>query len=82
MTANDFHDVIISMLHREPFRSFIVELQDGSRIEFDRPRSIAIRGGGAMGFARGGNYVRLDCENVRQVVEAEAQTNSTKDIRS
>jgi hypothetical protein len=79
MTANEFYDVITGMLHREPFRAFVVELQDGSRVEFDRPRSLAIRGGAAGGFARGGGYVRLDCENVRQVVEAEV--NSTKDVR-
>jgi hypothetical protein len=78
MTAKDFYDVITSMLGREPFRDFAVEFEDGSRVEFDRPRSIAIRGGAAGGFACGGNYVRLDCENVRQVVEAEP--NSAKEV--
>jgi hypothetical protein len=80
MTANDFYDVITGMLDREPFRDFIVELQDGSRFEFDRPDSLAIRGGFAGGFAQGGRIVRLDCENVRQIVEADA--NSAKDSRA
>ena len=75
MTAKDFYEVITGMLDCEPFRGFVVELQDGSRVEFDRPESLAIRGG----FAQGGCIVRLDCDNVRQVVEAEA--NSSKDAR-
>jgi hypothetical protein len=79
MTAKDFYDVITGMLDREPFRGFVVELQDGSRFEFDRPESLAIRGGFAGGFTQDGRIVRLDCENVRQVVEAEA--NSAKDSR-
>jgi hypothetical protein len=79
MTAKDFFDVIITMMNRKPFRGFIVELQDGSRIEIDRPRSLAVRGGFAVGFASGGTYVRFDCENVRQVVEVE--TNSSQDVR-
>jgi hypothetical protein len=50
MSAKDFYDAITGMLHREPFRSFIVEFEDGSRVEFDRPRSVAIRGGAAPGL--------------------------------
>jgi hypothetical protein len=78
MNAEDFYDAIIGMLHREPFRPFVVEFEDDNRAEFDRPRSIAIRGGGAMGFARGTRYVRLDCENVRRVFDAEANSTGSE----
>jgi hypothetical protein len=79
VTATDFYDAIIGMLDREPFRGFVVEMQDGSRFVFDRPRSLAVRGGFAVGFASGGNYVRFDCENVRQVMEVESK--SSQDVR-
>jgi hypothetical protein len=80
MIGKDFYDAIVGMLDREPFRPFVVELLDGSRVEFDRPRSIAIRGGAAMGFARGKRYVTLDCENVRRVVDAEPEADSPKEV--
>jgi hypothetical protein len=79
MVATEFYDAILEMLDREPFRAFIVEFQDGSRVEFDRSDSLAIRGGLAGGFAQDGSIVRLDCENVRRIVVAEA--NTAKDIR-
>jgi len=71
VTAQDFFETIVGMLDREPFRPFVVELQDGGRVEIDRPDSLAIRGGLAGGFARDGGIVRLDCVDVKRVVEAD-----------
>ena len=56
-------------LDREPFQPFIVELLDGKQVEIDRPRKLAIRGGTAGGFGRGGKIVMLDCDKVSQVFD-------------
>ncbi len=67
MSADDFQGTIRDKLSHEPFEPFVVELNDGNRIEFDRPNSLAVRGGLAGGFAKGGKIVIIEAANVKQV---------------
>lgn len=70
MTAEDFSRTLKELMHRDPFQSFVVELFDGRQIEIDRPKSLAFRGGLAAGFARGRRPVRIDSDDVKQIVHA------------
>lgn len=71
MTAEQLETTLRHFLHQEPFRPFVVELNDGNRIEVNRP-SLAIGGGGASFFGPDWELVEFNCEEVRdirQVVE-------------
>ncbi len=80
MTAVDFYETIVERSNRKPFRPYIVELIDGSQIEIDRPRALAIRGGVAAGFARGRKIVRLDSYNVKQIYDAPVETSASQEV--
>jgi hypothetical protein len=69
MTAEDFNQAIVERLRREPFQPFSVEMLDGTQVEIDRPRSVAIGGGTAGGFGRGGKIVSLDSCKVARVFD-------------
>lgn len=68
MTTEEFGRKLSELLSAEPFESFVVELETGNQIEIDRP-SLAYRGGSAVGFDRGGNYIRIDCGGVKRIIE-------------
>jgi hypothetical protein len=44
MTADEFFEIIVERSNRKPFCPHIVELVDGSQVEIDRPKSLAITG--------------------------------------
>jgi hypothetical protein len=68
MSADDFYRAMIEKLDREPFRPFSVELNDGRRVEIIRPRSVSIRGGVAACSTKDSIYVRVDCDDVKQII--------------
>lgn len=78
MSAEEFYRSIVDRLDRKPFRTFVVELNDGRKYEIDR-RSLAIRGGFAGGFARGNQIIRLDCENVKQIFDVPVSTTASQE---
>jgi hypothetical protein len=77
MSVEEFFGSLHGLLNREPFVPFVVEMNDGSVIEFDRPRSLAIRRGSTVagGFAKGRRLVRIDAEDVKRIIEATAAVN-------
>jgi hypothetical protein len=78
MTPEEFNRTILGRLEAEPFRPFVVEFLDGRRLTFDKP-SLAIRGGAAGGFDRGGELILLDSDEVARVVDdAPTETSLTR----
>ena len=79
MKTEEFDQKLNQLLSREPFQSFVVELDTGNQIEIDRP-SLAFRSGSAVGFDRGGNYVRIECNGVKRIIESPELLNSATNI--
>ena len=48
MTAENFDQLLESMLSRTPFRVFTIELHGGKRFEIDHPRATVYRDGVAV----------------------------------
>jgi hypothetical protein len=71
MTAENFYQAMIERLRRKPFRAFVVEVNDGQRVEIDRPNTVSIRAGTVACSTRDCFYVRLDCQDVVQFVDKE-----------
>jgi hypothetical protein len=72
MTAEDFLRSLNELVDRKPFKAFVLEMNDGTQIEIGRSGSLAYRGNGASGFARGGSFVNVNSVNVKQIVDAPA----------
>jgi hypothetical protein len=49
MTATEFEESLLALLHRKPFVPFEVELHDGERFTVDRPDAVSF-GGTSAGF--------------------------------
>jgi len=73
MTDDDFYRTMLQKLERKPFHPFTVEMNDGRRVEIDRPKTVSIRGGVAACSTRDCIYVRVDAEDVREIVDAPAK---------
>jgi hypothetical protein len=78
MIAETFYSTMIEKLRRQPFRPFAVELNDGRRVEIDRPGTVSIRGGVAACSTRDCIYVRVDCEDVKQISDAPASLSAAQ----
>ena len=74
MTAENFDQLLESMLSRTPFRVFTIELHGGKRFEIDHPRATVYRDGVAVFVAPGGVPVWFDHESVSQIIDAPANT--------
>ncbi len=77
MTADDFYRTMIEKLDRKPFQPFAVELNDGRRVEIDRPKSVSIRGGVAACSTRESIYVRVESNDVKQIIDIPASLSTT-----
>lgn len=69
MTTDEFDRTISDLLDRQPFQTFIVELNDGDQVEIERPNQVATRSGSALYFTPR-KYVRFECANVKRIVDA------------
>ena len=73
MTPEQVEEKVIQLIHREPFRPFIVEFADGQSLTVPHPR-LAINGGGAGFIGPDGGLVDFEFKKVRSIrfVNAEA----------
>lgn len=69
MTADNFYRTMIEKLDREPFQPFVVEMNDGRKVQIDEADSVAIRGGLALCSTKETIYLRVDSEDVRRIVD-------------
>jgi hypothetical protein len=73
ITAENFERVIRAFQKRAPFRSFMVELSSGTRIDVDHPEALVFRGGVAVFLSELGVPTLFDHESVAQVADAADQ---------
>jgi hypothetical protein len=67
MTQELFKESLRSLLRREPFEPFTVELAGGERFVVDRPDAVSL-GGGAAGFiAEDGTIHLFDWQKTRHL---------------
>lgn len=60
---------ILQQLHRRaPFRTFVVELLNGDRVEVDHPEALIVRAGTAIFVAADGTPTWFDHESVNSFV--------------
>ena len=74
MTAENFDAVLLTLMRRQPFQVFTVELNGGQRFEVDGPNTMVIREGVAVFMAPGGIPVWFDHDSVNQIIAATADT--------
>lgn len=70
MTAENLERMLRAFQRRTPFRSFVVEMVSGSRIQVDHPEALVFRGGAAVYVAPGGDITLFDHEGVSQITDA------------
>ena len=73
MTAEHFERIVRAFQKRAPFRSFMVELVSGARIEVDHPEALVFRGGVAVYLSAAGVPTLFDHDSVAQVTDASGQ---------
>jgi hypothetical protein len=74
MTAEHFEETLETLLSRQPFKAFTVELNTRQRYEIDHPHSIAYQDGAAVFLAPGGVPVFFDHESVNQIINSPAHS--------
>jgi len=67
MDSTAFERTLRAFARRVPFRSFVVELVSGTRIEVDHPEALVFRGGVAVYIDPTGNPTLFDHEGVSQL---------------
>jgi hypothetical protein len=73
MTHDNFQQAVQTLVARQPFAPFVLELHGGERFEIDHPNAIAWGGEGAAVFVGPGSVLRIfDSESVLQVINAPA----------
>jgi len=73
MTTEHFDKIVRAFQKRAPFRSFMVELVSGTRIEVDHPEALVFRGGVAVYLSAAGVPTLFDHEAVAQVTDVTGQ---------
>jgi hypothetical protein len=73
MTAEHLERVVRAFQKRAPFRSFMVELVSGTRIEVDHLEALVLRGGVAVYLSATGVPTLFDHESVSQVTDSAGQ---------
>ena len=68
MDRDTFDQTIRVFKHRSPFRPFTVAMQNGDRLEVDRPDALAIRDGVALFAGPGGVPSIFDHEGVSRII--------------
>jgi hypothetical protein len=79
MTAEVFYRTIVEKLERKSFQPFVMELNDGRRIDIDRPK-VAIRGGVAVCTTKERLFVRVDSDDVKEIVDIPANLSKVKPV--
>jgi hypothetical protein len=66
MNPDQVEAKLIELIHREPFEPFVVEMEEGSKLEIVEPQ-LAINGGGALFFGPDGGLVNFEFKYVRSI---------------
>ena len=74
MEAEDFDRSLGAFQRRKPFRSFMIELVSGDRIEVDHPEAMVIRAGVGVYLSADGAPTLFDHEGVSQVIGDASQS--------
>lgn len=74
MTVEEFDSTMLKFSEREPFEVFTVELQNGRRIEIDRPFGFALRNGHAVTMTRKKEPIWFDHNTVARIVEGRMES--------
>jgi hypothetical protein len=67
MTAEHFQTAIRGFQRRNPFKSYVVELVSGDRVQVDHPEALVIRGGVGVFVSAEGAPTIFDHEGVSQI---------------
>lgn len=67
MTAAEFHERILSLLRRDPFEPFDIELTDGRRLHVIDPEMVATSGGKGVYGGHTGEIVIFDYSITRRL---------------
>ena len=76
MTPEHFQTTIRAFQRRSPFRSYVVELVSGDRIQIDHPEALVLRGGVAVFVSSSGEPTIFDHEGVSQIFADPTATNA------
>jgi hypothetical protein len=74
MTAEHFDETLKTLLTRQPFKPFTIELNTGQRHEVDHPHATAFEDGAAVHLAPGGVPVFFDHESVNRFIHSPAHS--------
>ena len=77
MTAENFDALLLTLVRRQPYQVFTVELNGGDRFEIDHPGALVVRDGVAVFLAPGGIPKWFDHDSVNQIIGAEASRDVT-----
>ena len=69
MSDDEFFRAVVGKLERQPFQPFTLKMLDGRDVEIVRPHSVTIRGGKAGCFDRDRKFVRVNAEQVANVID-------------
>lgn len=64
----DFEQKIKRFLHAQPFRPFIVELQNGSKVTIEHPEAVLVRYDTAVYIAPDKEFSIFDADAVTRIV--------------
>lgn len=70
MSPDAFKHTLYALCNRRPFRPFVVELDDGTRLEIDQPHAVLARNGTAVFLPADGKPVWFDHMSVIRMGEA------------
>jgi hypothetical protein len=71
MKREDFEKAVSSLLHRQPFRPFVIELDSGERLVVGQREALGHYVGSATFFRPNGDFDFVEPEDVKQLLELE-----------
>jgi hypothetical protein len=70
MRRTDFEETMHTFLRRQPFKPFVIVLDDGQQLVIEKREAVNYyTGDSALYFRADGSFDFVDCENVRQLLE-------------
>jgi hypothetical protein len=69
MKRHVFQEAVDAFKHRQPFRPFVVEMDDGQRLVVNSPEPFQCYAGAGTYTLPDGYFMFVDNEDVKQVVE-------------
>ena len=69
MKRHQFQEAVDAYKQRQPFRPFVIEMDDGQRLVVEDPKAFPCFAGGGTWEWPDGELMFVDAEDVKQVVE-------------